>query len=121
MKKIFLHISFILPLAFFLVHQFIELYLKNSIPVLDNYLDPFCASVLILHALALERRFLLDWSLTLLDVILAVVFFAVFSELVFPYFSDKFTADVWDVLSFALGGLWFVLLRGKDLIGKENA
>ena len=119
MKKIFFHISFILPLLAFIVHQIVEHYFKKPLPILDNYLDPFCASVLILHALAFERRFLVDWSLTLLDVVIAVVLLAIVSELVFPYFSYKFTSDIWDALSFALGGVWFVLLR-RDMIVKEN-
>lgn len=119
MKKIFFHISFILPLLAFIVHQLVELYFKYPIPILDNYLDPFCASVLILHALAFERKILVDWSLTLLDVIAAVALLALVSELLFPLFSHKFTADVWDVLAFACGGIWFILLR-KDIIVKEN-
>ena len=99
----------------FLLHQLAELVLNINITLLDNYLDPFCASVIILHGLALERKFIFEWSLTTLDIIIAILILSVISELVFPYFSNKFTADIYDFLAFSAGGLWFYFLR-KDLI-----
>jgi len=117
MRKIFCHYSFIIPVILFMCHQLIERILQIHFTLIDNFLDPFCASVLIIHALAAERRILFDVKLTIMDVVVATVILTLISELLFPYLSDLFTADLLDVIPFTVGAIWFVFTR-KELLSR---
>ena len=94
----------------------LEIIFEIHIPFLDNYLDPFCAGAIMLHALAIERKVILDNKLTYLDVVIAIVLLSIIVEVLFPYLSSRFTADIYDLLSFITGGIWFLLTRGDLLI-----
>ncbi|GAB3334109.1 hypothetical protein GCM10027429_14970 [Marivirga atlantica] len=116
MKKILFHYGFIIPVLAFTIHQVLEIIFEIHIPFLDNYLDPFCAGAIMLHALAIERKVILDNKLTYLDVVIAIVLLSIIVEVLFPYLSSRFTADIYDLLSFITGGIWFLLTRGDLLI-----
>lgn len=118
MKKILLHYGFIIPAILFLLHQISQLVLNYAVESIDNYLDPFCGAVIVLHALSLERWVIFEQRLTSLDVLIALIILVSCSELIFPYFSGRFTADVLDLVAFALGGLWFLMTR-KDILIKK--
>ena len=109
MRRTFLHYSFLIPLVIFLGHQLLELILHIRIAFIDNYLDPFCMSAMALHLLAAERQWLFNQPLNNLDVIITTVVLAIVSEVIFPYLSDRFTADYWDVLAIASGSVWYML------------
>lgn len=115
MIRRFYQYSFLIPLVLFIVHQFMEVFLNIHIRFLDNYLDPFCMSALGLHLLAAERQWFFNDKLRLIDVVVATLFLAFFAEVVFPYFSSRFTTDIYDVLAIAAGSVWFVF-TSKDQI-----
>ncbi|WP_155209677.1 hypothetical protein [Fulvivirga aurantia] len=70
-------------------------------------------SALALHLLAAERFLFFDDELRVIDVIVTTLFLAFVAEVVFPFFSSRFVADVYDVLAIAIGSVWFVL-TSKD-------
>lgn len=103
-------IGWILPSSLFLMHQLTQKVLHISLPFADSYLDPFCLSALGLYAVQLERKWLFDYpKLAKADVLLIVTFLTLISEVVFPYFSNKFFSDWRDVLGICLGAFWFTL------------
>ncbi len=111
----------IIASVLFLVHQYIQLVAHISMPFLDSYLDPALMMPILLHLQVWERRLILrDATIRLPEThifgyfILAVIF----GELVFPYFSDKFIADYWDILAYAFGSLAYgVAQRVSDPMG----
>ncbi len=118
MRKIIVHYGLIIPAILFVLHQIGQLLVKVSMPFFDNYLDPFCASVVVLHALSIERMVIFDQKLTWLDILVALLVLSICSEVLFPYFSTRFTADYLDLIAIILGGVWFIFTR-RDLITKE--
>lgn len=66
-------------------------------------------SALALHLLAAERHWFFDQKLQTVDVIIATIFLAIVSEMLFPYLSDRFVADVLDVLAIMLGAVWYLM------------
>ena len=109
-----LHYSFVLPTLAFLAHQVAFFYFNISIPFLDNYLDPFCFSAIMLHCYKLQRHWVgLHRAVSKEEVFAFVFVLSLFSELLFPFLSVKFTADVFDVLGITLGGVWFYFTSAK--------
>ena len=110
MNRAIAYLSWLLPLTLFIVHQFTQRTLNLSVPWADSYLDPFCAGVLGLHGVALERKLYFGQpQLTLVDMLTTLGVIVVISEGVFPYLSDRFVADRWDVVAIALGFGWYVV------------
>ncbi len=101
------HYSLIVPIALVLLHQALQHWFKVAIPFLDAYLDPFCLGALALHGVRFERRFLFNRPLLPVDALAIILFLAIISEGLFPYLSDKFTRDAWDVAAIVGGALWF--------------
>ncbi|MGB3848399.1 MAG: hypothetical protein WA958_00415 [Tunicatimonas sp.] len=108
-------LSWLLPIILFAGHQLLQTGLGIPLPWLDNYLDPFCAAALGLHLVAFERKlYFKQKQLTWADVSIATAGLAFVSEVVFPYFSDSFTADVWDVVAIVVGAGWYVATAGSS-------
>ena len=107
--KIVSHLSWLLPLVLFAGHQLLQLGLDVPLVWADDYLDPFCAAALGLHLVAFERKlYFRQQCLTWADVLVATGGLMLVSEVVFPYYSDDFTADWLDVLAIAVGSAWYV-------------
>ena len=116
MKKRLLHIGFLIPLSVFLIHQFLQYGMKVHLPFVDSYLDPFCAGSLALYAVSTERWvFFGQKYLSKTDIIVTTVFLAIVSEILFPYFSDRFTSDWVDVIAILLGSIWYVTFSKQGL------
>lgn len=102
---------FIICLVLFLLHQFLQKVLAVHIPIIDPYLDSFLTMPILLTLLVVERRFLFrrgsTYCLSIGSIVAATIFVALVVELVFPALSDRFTADWWDVLAYALGSILF--------------
>ena len=109
MRKQLWHYSFIVPAVLVLLHQALQYWFGVTIPFLDDYLDPFCLGALALHGVRIERRFLFNRLLLLTDALAVILFLALVSEGLFPYLSDKFTRDGWDVVAMGAGALWFAV------------
>lgn len=103
--------TFIICSALCILHQITQQVLHLSIPFADNYLDNFLSTPILLTLLLVERRTLFrfgqDYTLSAQEVSLATLFIAVVGEVLFPYFSQEFTADWLDVPFYALGSVLF--------------
>lgn len=104
---------FIICSTLFILHQIIYVFFNGEIPFVDPYLDTLLAMPIILTLLLFERKYVFKWKgyyrLTKLEIILATVFVAFISEVIFPALSEEFTADWIDVLCFFIGGIIFYL------------
>jgi hypothetical protein len=96
--------------------------LKKSgiyLPFLSDYLADFLTMPVVL-SIALfgirrsrpdRRGYRFSWTF----VALAVAMYAFLFEYLFPRLTERFTADSWDVLAYALGGIVFFLwMNGKS-------
>lgn len=104
----------IISCLLFGLHQYFQMIAKISMPLFDNYLDPVLMMPILLYLLGWERKLLFrNVSMQLPEnhifgyFILAVIF----GELILPFFNNKFTADYWDILSYALGSLSYVVTQ----------
>ena len=104
---------FIVCCILFVLHQFMQKVMGVSIPIVDSYLDTLLAMPIILTLLVAERRVLFrrgeNYRLTIPDVIVATLFVAFVSEVIFPALSDSFTGDWLDLVFYSLGSLVFLL------------
>ena len=104
---------FIICSLLFVAHQVLQKGLDITFPLVDRYLDNLLAMPIILSLLLVERQYLFKrgkaYRLSALDVIIATVFIALISEIVFPLFSEDFTTDWWDIVFLGLGSLIFYI------------
>ena len=94
-----------------MLHQVAEKIFAYHIPFLDNYLDPFLCTPILLTFLLFERRVFFrqgsTFILSTLEIIVATIVMTCVSELLFPYLSPRFTADWYDVIGLLLGSVYF--------------
>ena len=110
-----MHFGFLLPLAAFCVHQWLQYGLTLEIEFLDSHLDPFCASAMACYLISIERWYYFgEQKLSWIDMIILAVFLSLVSELLFPFLSDRFTSDWIDVLAISLGAIWFMITASKE-------
>ena len=102
-------------MSLLLAHQFFQKVLLIRIPFLDNWLDPFLSMPILLGLILMERRWFYknkkSYSFSILETVIAVLFFAIIFEFVFPKYSNGFTFDWWDFLAYGLGGILFYFLQ----------
>jgi hypothetical protein len=102
---------FIICALLFVVHQILQKGLDITFPLFDRYLDNLLAMPIILSLLLVERQYLFkrgkSYRLPALDVVIATVFIALVSEIIFPLLSREFTTDWWDIVFLGLGSLIF--------------
>ena len=102
---------FIICALLFVVHQVLQKGLDITFPLFDRYLDNLLAMPIILSLLLVERQYLFKrgkaYRLSTLDVVVATVFIALISEIIFPLLSQDFTTDWWDIVFLGLGSLIF--------------
>ena len=98
-----------LATAAFLVHQAL-LHFGRSIGWADSFLDPLCTVPVILGIPAFGvQRLLPDWRLPWAHTLVFTALLAAVFEGAVPKFDARFTADILDVVAYALGGvLWRV-------------
>lgn len=98
----------------FLIHQYLQMEAQLNIAFLDNYLDPAVLMPLLLYAVLWERRILLrDKNIVLpyTDILGYFLLMVLLGEILFPLFNERFTADYWDILAYALGTLAYVIAK----------
>jgi hypothetical protein len=104
---------FIISCIIFALHQLLQKGLEIPLPLIDDYLDNLLAMPIILTFLLVERRMLFkkgsDYRLPLLDVVMATLYISMITEVIFPWLSDKFTADWLDLVFYAIGSLIYFL------------
>jgi hypothetical protein len=111
------HPLFIISVLLFSINQLLE-QAHVFIPLLFSYLDDLLAMPIVLTLiLAAERAYFGDNSFVLpwAWVVIAVLAFSVFFELVLPPFFPKHTADWLDVVAYTFGALLFHVTINKPL------
>lgn len=108
---------FLVACVLFSIHQVIEKILCHPIPLLDNYLDTLLCMPIFLGCLLIERRWLYkkpNFTFTAFEVGFMLIVLSIIFEIVFPWLSPNFTADWWDVLLYAVGGIVFYRFINLD-------
>lgn len=96
----------------FLAHQVSQKALDYDWGWLDDYLDPLLCMPILLYGFDWERRVLWQrppapvWLVLGLTAVLALVF-----EYGFPYWSEAFTGDGWDVVAYFVGAGAYLAFR----------
>lgn len=102
---------FIILLMVAFMHQFTEKLLHIPIPVIDSYLDPLLFMPILLHLLLWERRLLFKkgdtFTFSNLQLVLLFIAISYITEYLFPIWKPQFTADIWDVVCYTLGTIYF--------------
>jgi len=104
----------IVSILLFLGHQYLQRVLQLNIPFLDNYLDPALLMPILLYAVLWERRIILKNTNIMLsnsELLGYFILMAIFGEILFPLLSERFTADYWDILAYAIGTFFYMLAR----------
>ena len=108
---------FIVCSLLFLAHQLLQHVLNVIIPLVDAYADPLLAMPIILTILEWEQKILFrkskDHRLTGLTIVLATLYIAVISELVFPALSPRFVFDWVDIVLYFTGTGLFVIYERR--------
>ncbi|MFC3198379.1 hypothetical protein ACFOET_12215 [Parapedobacter deserti] len=107
----------LLVLAF--AHQLTQKILAISLPLADNYLDALLFMPILLHLVLWERRAIFAQGgahvLHPLHILIILALASVFAEHLLPRWSARFTADVWDMVCYAVGALLFIYYWNKPL------
>jgi len=104
----------LLTLFAFIAHQIIQKQMGIHLPLLDNYLDPFCLGVLATFLFSLEHHWRFRGrNLSLLEVIILIIILTLITELLFPYLSDKFVRDWWDGVAITAGSMVCYFLQSE--------
>lgn len=98
----------------FLIHQYFQMVIKLKIAFMDNYLDPAVLMPLLLYAVLWERRLILknkNLVLSYTEIFGYFLLMVLIGEILLPLFSEKFTADYWDILAYAFGTLAYIIAK----------
>ncbi|MGB0861591.1 MAG: hypothetical protein ACPGXZ_01685 [Saprospiraceae bacterium] len=117
MKKYLFHPVFVMASLLFVIHQVLQKIFEISIPLFDNYGDDFVGMPIILTIFLVEQRFIwkrVQTNLSLFQVVVFTILFAVFFENILPLFNHNYTADYWDYLAYGLGSWFFFITINKS-------
>lgn len=86
-------------------------YLNTPIPYLNSYLTDFLAVPVIAHiAITITAKYIVknkNYTYNLFYLLFIAAYTSVVFELIVPQISDKHTADIYDVLFYFLGALFY--------------
>jgi hypothetical protein len=95
-----------------------------SIPYVNSYLDDLaCFPVVLTLALAFLRTFITsqDYSLSKIQVALAVIYFYFVFEWLLPAVSSSYTRDHADIIAYAAGAyIFWKFINGKNAVKEET-
>ena len=110
----------------FLFHQLSQKAFGFDAGWIDNYLDPLLSMPILLGLLLQERQFIITkyfsqkhpttYRLSILEITIATLFFAIIFEEGFPKWSSHFTKDYWDYLAYFIGAFIFSIFINKKNI-----
>ncbi|MCC9165345.1 magnesium citrate secondary transporter [Pontibacter harenae] len=100
--------------------EFNEVYLWPLYAYLDDLL---CMPLSLSVVLVAERLYFKnnDFILANRYIVWAVVLFAFFFELLLPLFSNKYTADVFDIVAYAVGAVVFNISINRPILKKAES
>src|SRR5690606_17399771 len=97
----------------FLLHQYIQKITTVSFPLIHSYLDPLLFMPILLTLITWERRLIYknrSYTLPLTHIFGYFLLVSILCEVVFPMWTEGMTADVWDVLCYALGTFLYIIV-----------
>jgi len=109
---------FWLFLSLFIGHQVLEKGMDIRITFLDNYLDDLLCMPLLLSGWLAERYDLFNKkSIDPLEIVFLWLLMSVLFEVLLPQMFPQYTADIWDVVCYGIGGfLYYLLINPKEVI-----
>ena len=105
-----------IPLALFLLHQFMQKILGWNHLWVDSYLDDLLCMPVFLGLVLVERRWWLRqpaYCFPLFDTLLMILALSLIYEEIFPLISSQFTKDLWDYFYYFAGGIFFYFCINK--------
>lgn len=104
--------------------QLVLKFSKTTVPswYISYFSDFLCMPLLLFYALWFLRKIkkssalILSWKM----IFFAWIYVSIVFELLLPKFAHKFTADIFDVLVYGLGGLLYFVFQ-KQVIGSNSS
>ncbi len=100
----------ILALLFW-VNQYLEKIQCIFIPFIHSYLDDLLAMPVILGTTLQIFRWIykngISYIFTKTQIVIGTAYISFLFEVLLPQWSDRYTADPWDVLCYGLGAVYF--------------
>lgn len=121
--KVLLHPLFLVSTGIFLVHLVMERVLQLNTGIAGRYLDNLLCMPIVLSFFLAERKWLhgSSYELPTVLVLVATIYIAAVSELLFPAISSSFTADWLDVIFYALGSVVFLFVRRNGSLSQSKS
>ena len=82
--------------------------------LINNYLNDFLIIPIVLTLSVYILRFTRNnksYKIPIIVIVFLIIIYAIFFEIYMPTVSQRYTADVFDVLTYFLGGFWFYSLQ----------
>jgi hypothetical protein len=121
--KLLRHPLFILAVLLFLTNQWLE-YSGIYIPLLFSYLDDLLVMPIVLTLTLLFQRSVTyrnqAYVFSPWHVVVAIVYFALVFEVVLPRYSERYTADPFDVLAYTAGGFLFYTFINQPATSRNS-
>ncbi|SHM37564.1 hypothetical protein SAMN04488057_101256 [Cyclobacterium lianum] len=102
---------FFIPVLLFWTNQYLEKVKQVFIPFLFSYLDDLLAMPVVLGITLQVYRWIHprreNFLFTSIQVGVGLVYFGILFEGLLPIWSATYTRDLWDLLCYLLGAIWF--------------
>nr|WP_293016246.1 magnesium citrate secondary transporter [Mongoliibacter sp.] len=114
---------FIIACILFWINQFLEKILGIFIPYVHAYLDDLMAMPVVLGITLQVYRWIHPSKNQFVfspgQVFVGFAYFSFLFEYLLPKWSDTYTADIWDIVCYAVGSIAFYMLINKKEIPLE--
>jgi len=108
---------FLLPALLFWVNQYLERVEEIFIPFLHSYFDDLLAMPVVLGITLQVYRWIHPMKngfvFTPTQVLVGFIYFSLLFEGLLPSWSATYTRDIWDIVCYFLGSVWFYFLINK--------
>ncbi|MBA3899460.1 MAG: magnesium citrate secondary transporter [Bacteroidetes bacterium] len=108
---------FLLSSLLFTINQILEKGFGIFIPFIHAYLDDLLCMPVVLTLTLFILRWIIkspDYTFSKKQVIFALLYFSFAFEVLLPLYSEKYTADVFDVLAYGIGAVIFYKYINKE-------
>ncbi|WP_162416886.1 magnesium citrate secondary transporter [Cyclobacterium roseum] len=111
---------FLLPVLLFWVNQYLERIEEVYLPFIHSYWDDLLAMPVILGITLQFYRWIHPLKAQLVfspvQVLAGWLYVSLIFEYLLPRWSDRYTADLWDVCCYLLGSVYFYFLINRNRI-----
>ena len=91
-------------------------YLIPSITFLSSYTDDFFIIPFVMgFALCIQQKFIApEFTFKIFSIVLVWLYFSIVFEGIIPFFTKNYTRDYLDIIAYAAGALYFLILLNKQ-------